>query len=415
MIQGLFPIENNSACVYKWGWNTIRLYTGRSSSCHRIKSSFVGIENFNNFHNTPEAISDRQLMLHGQWPEGRGCEYCKDIEDVGGMSDRIYHNNIPGLTPVDFDGTNLEVTPRILEVYLDNHCDLACVYCEPHYSSKINAELNKFGPNVIGTSSIKKTVDHQTYFDLLLNWLEKNSHKLQRLSIMGGEPLIQKQFWQLLEFLEKSNNKNLEVNINSNLNSPLSVIQKYTDTMENLIRKKKIRRADISCSIDCWGPQQEFSRFGLNLDKWQQNFEHIITKKWLVIGVHPVVNCLSISTINEMQNKIIEYKKINPKIRIDYHLVDGINKETYHPEIFGSTFFKEKIDTLIKNFPIVISGDSESRDRLSGIAKLIAKGEVDNIRLKKLKLTLDQFDLRRKTNWRNLFPEIDQFFNENNI
>lgn len=414
MNQELFPLKNNSACVYKWGWNTFRLYTGRSSSCHRIKSSFVNIENFENFHNTPEVIQDRQLMLEGKWP-GRGCEYCKDIEAVGGVSDRIYHNNIPGLTPIDFDGTNLEVTPRILEVYLDNHCDLACVYCEPHYSSRINAELNRFGPNIIGTKSIKKSNNHQEYFELLLKWLQNNSQKLQRLSIMGGEPLIQKEFWKLLEFLDSSDNKHLEININSNLNSPLSTVQRYTDAMENLIKKKKIRRADISCSIDCWGPQQEFSRFGLNLQQWQENFEYLITKKWLVIGVHPVVNCLSISTMNEMQDRIIEYKKINPKIRIDYHLIDGINQETYHPTIFGGTFFKKQLQELLDSFPIMVNGDEESKSRLKGIVELISKGEVDNTRLKKLKLTLDQFDVRRRTSWRSLFPEIDQFFVENNI
>lgn len=414
MTNELFPIKNNSACVYKWGWNTFRLYTGRSSSCHRIKSSFVSLDNFENFHNTPEVIQDRKLMLEGKWP-GRGCEYCKDIESVGGVSDRIYHNNIPGLTPVDFNSTNLEVTPRVLEVYLDNHCDLACVYCEPHYSSRINAELSKFGPNIIGTKSIKKSSNHQAYFELLLKWLQNNSQKLQRLSIMGGEPLIQKEFWKLLEFLESSDNKHLEININSNLNSPLSTVQRYTDTMENLIRKKKIRRADISCSIDCWGPQQEFSRFGLKLNQWQENFEYLITKKWLVIGVHPVVNCLSISTMNEMQDRIIEYKKINPKIRIDYHLVDGINEETYHPKIFGSNFFKHELEHLLNNFPVIIGGDQESKARLEGIVKLISKGEVDKVRLKKLKLTLEQFDLRRKTNWRALFPKIDNFFEENDI
>lgn len=414
MNKELFPIENNSACVYKWGWNTFRLYTGKSSSCHRIESSFVSLENFDNFHNTPEVLQDRKLMLEGKWP-GRGCEYCKDVEAVGGISDRLYHNNIAGLTPVDFNGTNLEVTPRILEVYLDNVCDLACVYCEPHYSSRINLELKNYGPNVIGSRNIKKSDNHEEYFNLLLKWLDTNSHKLQRLSIMGGEPLIQKQFWKLLEFLESANNKHLEININSNLNSPLSTIQKYTDAVENLIKKKKIRRADISCSIDCWGPQQEFSRFGLNLKQWQENFEYLITKKWLVIGIHPVINSLSIFTMNEMQEKIIEYKKINPKIRIDYHVVDGINAEIYHPIIFGDSFFKKSLEKLIDNFPIMVNGDEESKSRLEGIVKLISKGEVDKTRLKKLKLTLDQLDFRRKTNWRMLFPEIDNFFKEHEI
>lgn len=415
MTQELFPVKNNSACVYKWGWNTFRLYTGRSSSCHRIKPSYVSIDNFENFHNTPEVIQDRKLMLEGKWPEGRGCEYCKSTEDAGGESDRTYHNKIPGLSPVDFDGSNVEVTPRILELYIDNACDLACVYCSPWYSSKINAELKKFGPNTFNIANIEKNPQHEQYVDLFYNWLKNNSYKLQRLSILGGEPLLQKEFWKILEFLEDANNNHLELSIVTNLNSSFDIIEKYADKMETLLRKKKIKRADISCSLDCWGPQQEFSRFGLNLQTWQKNFEYIITKKWLTISVHPVVNCLSISTMLDMQDRISDYKKINPKIRLDYHTVDGIAEEVYNPAIFGSEFFKSKLNKLLDNFPLVAPSDLESKKRLEGIVKMVSKGEVDKARLKKLKLTLDQLDFRRKTNWRSLFPEIDQFFVENNI
>lgn len=411
----LFPIENNSACVYKWGWNTFRLYTGRSSSCHRVKPVKVSIENFQNFHNTPEVIQDRKLMLDGKWPQGRGCEYCKDIEAAGGESDRTYHNKIPGLTPIDFDGGNLEVTPNILEIYLDNHCDLACVYCSPWYSSKINNELKKFGPNTFNVSSVERHLDHAKYLELFSEWLTNNSHKINRLSILGGEPLIQKEFWKLLDKLETTENRHLELVIVTNLNSPVDTVKKYVDKVKKLIIEKRIKRADISCSLDCWGPQQEFTRYGINLERWKENFEFLIQHKWLTIGIHPVVNCLSISTMLEMQNMITNYKKINPKIRLDYHVVDGIAEQVYNPIIFGCDFFKNKLENLLNNFPVVNDSDIESKKRLEGIAKLISKGEIDKVRLKKLKLTLDQLDFRRKTNWRILFPEIDNFFKEHEI
>lgn len=415
MSNELFPIKNNSACVYKWGWNTFRLYTGKSSSCHRVKSSFVSLDNFDNFHNTPEVLNDRKLMLEGQWPENRGCEYCKNLEDAGGESDRTYHNNIPGLSPIDFDGTNLEVTPRILELYLDNVCDLACVYCYPFFSSKYNAELKKFGPNVLGYSYVEKHQDHSKYLELFMNWLNKNSNKLLRLSVLGGEPMLQKEFWRILSYLETVENKNLELSIVTNLNSPLETIKNFVEISYRLLSQRKLKRVDISCSLDCWGPQQEFSRYGLSVDRWKENFEYLITNKWLNLGVHPVVNCLSISTMNEMQDKLIEYKKINNKIRLDYHLVDGSSEEIFNPIIFGPSFFKEQLDQLLEKFPIYSTMDEQSKSRLEGISKLISKGQVDKRRLKKLKLTLEQLDLRRQTDWKMLFPEIDNFFRKNEI
>ena len=75
---------------------------------------------FDNFHNLPKKLNDRRLMLNGEWPQG-GCEYCKNIEDAGGVSDRISHLDIPNLTPIELetDLTAINVTPKILEIYFD--------------------------------------------------------------------------------------------------------------------------------------------------------------------------------------------------------------------------------------------------------------------------------------------------------
>ena len=154
MTGRVFPIRNDTACVYKWAWNTFRLYNATSSSCHRVNPVAVPLDKFDDFHNTPEVLNDRQKMLAGKWP-GRGCEYCEDVEKQGGVSDRLYHNDIPGLTPVDFDPLgDQRVTPRIVELYLTNACDLACVYCLPGFSSRINNELKKYGPYPIGITPI---------------------------------------------------------------------------------------------------------------------------------------------------------------------------------------------------------------------------------------------------------------------
>ena len=55
----VFPIRNDAACVFKWGWNTFRLYNGKSSSCHRVEQDVITVENFHTFHNTPRKIQTR--------------------------------------------------------------------------------------------------------------------------------------------------------------------------------------------------------------------------------------------------------------------------------------------------------------------------------------------------------------------
>ena len=78
-------------------------------------------------------IGDREKMIKGEWP-GNGCEYCKVVEDAGGISERIGYINDLQMVPPENE-TNPEethVTPRLLEVYFSNLCNLSnlCQLCD---------------------------------------------------------------------------------------------------------------------------------------------------------------------------------------------------------------------------------------------------------------------------------------------
>ena len=416
MSDQVFPIRNDAACVYKWGWNTFRLVDATSSSCHRVTPVAVSLDNFQDFHNTPEVLNDRQLMLQGHWPVGRGCEYCQTVEQQGGTSDRTYHNDIQGLTPVDFDATgDQRVTPRILELFLTNTCDLACVYCFPEFSSKINNELIKFGPYPIGTMPIKVISDRDKYFAAWMAWLEQNYQSIERISILGGEPFLQKELWTILEFMSTKQNKNLTISVNTNLNASVDAVEKFVKTCKNLVAKRHIRRVHVNASLDCWGPQAEFIRYGLSLERWQQNFEYLLQHNWLAVSVHQVITALSIGTALDLQQRIADYKAKYPRIIQSYHMVDSGAEEIYHSDMFGAKFFKNKLDQLLAHFPVTTEWDKESRTRLEGICRLMDSAQPDPLRLSKLCATLDMIDQRRNTDWKKLFPDIAQFFIENGI
>ena len=416
MSNQVFPIRNDAACVYKWGWNTFRLFDATSSSCHRVTPVAVSLDNFQDFHNTPEVLNDRQLMLNGQWPTNRGCEYCQTVEQHGGTSDRTYHNTIPGLTPVDFDPTgDQRVTPRILELFLTNTCDLACVYCIPQFSSKINDELRKFGPYPVGVMPVKAVSNRDSYFTAWMTWLENNYQSIERISILGGEPFLQKELWTILEFMSTRQNKNLTISINTNLNASTDKVTKFVETCKKLLATRRIQRVHINASLDCWGPQAEFIRYGLSLSQWQQNFEYLLQHNWLAVSVHQVITALSIGTALELQQRIAQYKTQYPRITQSYHTVDSGSEEIYHSDMFGSEFFKSKLDQLLAQFPITTEWDRESRARLEGICRLMDAAKPDRLRLAKLRATLDTIDQRRNTDWRSLFPDIDQYFNKNGI
>ena len=144
----IFPIQTKTACLLKWAWSTIYLGQGTTSSCHRTDQSKIDPNNFASFHNHPDKLAARKLMLNGEWPQA-GCQYCEKIENAGGMSDRQYQlhesKNMEHIPKELFDNpTAIEVVPTILEIYFNNTCKLKCTYCGPEYSNLWADELKRF-------------------------------------------------------------------------------------------------------------------------------------------------------------------------------------------------------------------------------------------------------------------------------
>ena len=148
-----WQLNNDPACQFKWTWSTLFLNFGTTSSCHRCKHWKLTKENFMDFHNLPGKIGDREKMVKGEWP-GNGCEYCKVVEAAGGISEfgylreinliseRVgYINDLEMVPPEnEIDPTETHVTPRLLEVYFSNLCNMSCTYCSAKFSSVIQNE-----------------------------------------------------------------------------------------------------------------------------------------------------------------------------------------------------------------------------------------------------------------------------------
>lgn len=411
----VIPISSNTACALKWAFNTFYTYSGEASSCHRVKEEPISLENFETeINNTPAVINDRRRMRSGEWPEaGRGCEYCKKIEDSGGTSDRLATSIYPWLSEVNMESDNH--FPLLSEVYLSNTCDLKCVYCTPELSSKINSELIKYGADTTGQFPFKKVDTQDAYTEKYLSWVDKNYSSLRRLQILGGEPLLQKEFWRLIKKASTKANPELVISINTNLNADLNTVVELVEIAKTMVKNRHIKRFDIVCSLDCWGEQAEFVRYGLKLERWQQNFEYLLKQKWIYISVLHVVSSLTIKTMWQLQNIIENYKNNGFKISQQYHLVTGkIATELYHPLVFGSNFFKDSLNKLVNSFPVTDPWDNEEKKRIVGITKYLSSGNTppDITRLNKLKDKLDEFDIRRGTDWKSLYPEINEFMLE---
>ena len=402
MSTKVFPIYTETACQLKWVWSTVYLTTGTTASCHRTTKHAFDYASFN-FHNTPEKIQDRKRMLQGEWP-AEGCEYCKNIEDAGGASDRTTNLNFWEFDPpieLQQDPTAVLVTPRILEIYFSNTCNLKCTYCGPWFSSLWNDEQKRFGDKVFVTDSSYAS-NKQKCFE----WLRDNISKLHQLNILGGEPLYQEEFDELLDILEDVAAPNLTLTFFSNLAVAPDRLRKTINRIDQLEQRGHIKKLIITASLDCWGDEQEFARFPLSLKTWEKNFNHLLEREWITLVIGSTITPITIKTLHVLFEKINEWNTIRPI----YWYGNSVNNPEYmFIDIFGNVFeddFTRAIELMPEQLPEHIS----VKEYLKGIHAQVKTSQPNLDRIKQLYEFLEMMDARRKTNWRSIYPQLVDLF-----
>jgi organic radical activating enzyme len=414
MEKKYFPIKTKTACQLKWTWSTISLYNGITKSCHRVDSDTITVDQFDTFHNTPKKLADRNLMLEGQWPTG-GCEYCQRIEEAGGSSDRMFHSSIPDLAPPELDNntTAINVTPRIVEVYFDNVCNMSCVYCWDGFSSQIQQENIKHGRfennGVVIDNHANKIDNIVELTERFWQWMDKNSTDLRRLHVLGGEPFFQRQFDQCLDFLSTHNNPNLELNIISNLKVPHKRLREYVEKIKLLIDEKRIARFDLTASIDCFGKEQEYVRFGIDLNQWQENFEYLVGQSWITLNINQTLSGLTMKTVPDLLKYINQFRTLR---EIGHYFSTTVMTHKFlHPGIFGPNYFDDVFEEIYLNMPTETWQQKEAIKYMQGIQAQLNAGQRDQQLIIQLGIFLTEIDRRRNLNWRQVFLWLEREIN----
>lgn len=419
-----FPITQGIPCQLKWNHSTVFLTMATTASCHRVTHDpYVFKDNKINFHNIKTKLEARGKMLKGEWP-GRGCEHCKSTEDAGGHSDRMSHLNMPGVTsPKELDANReaVEVTPTQLEIYFSNTCNLKCLYCNSKFSSTIDNEnringewvhgdRNEFGKHLYLPGKIEINPNIQQDTDGLFAWLEQNIHELNKLMILGGEPFLQKETERMVELLENTSNPDLTLVIFSNLTVEPARVQKWLARMWKLVEQGKLNNLQVVGSLDCWGPQAEYVRNGLDLNKYVDNMEFILNKTKITPSVNSAMTALTIPTLPDLIAELNKWSKIRQVYWSGMKAGDA-GRPYLNPTIFGGGIIPLGIDKAIDIFET--NGDvikEAQLNNLKGIRTECANTDPDLQQQRLLKAYLKELDRRRNTDYRKLFPTIDKLF-----
>jgi len=220
---------------------------------------------------------------------------------------------------------------------------------------------------------------------------------------LGGEPLLQQEFDQCIQFWNDHPNPSLTINLVSNLNFDPKFFKNRINQLRQLVDEYKIFQVEITASLDCLGPEQEYVRRGLKLqDYWVPNFEFLLQQDWIKPSVHSCISSLTIKTFDQLVNKLNSWNhQYNTTIDHSFDVVVGKSWQeiAMHPMFFGPGVFDEDFDRIIQAMP-----QGHSRQHMQGIADSIQAAQRDEVKINQLKQYLRILDTRRNTDYTELFP-----------
>jgi len=441
-------------CLAKWTQVTIHLQTGRTHSCHHPDTHIIPLdeleENPTALHNTHFKKQKRKEMLEGKRPSE--CGYCWNVEDNSKeFSDRIFKSTETWSYPFMDEIKNLDwrddYNPKYVEVAFSNACNFKCSYCGPSFSSQWVQEIEKYGgyPTSGNFNSIENLIkqnrmpfkqsEYNPYVDAFWKWWPELYRDLDTFRITGGEPLLSKDTWEVLDYIinEKNPNRELKLAINSNLGVPDNLIDKFIEKINKIEDEGRVKEIVIFTSVDGWGEQAEYGRHGLIFNKFWDNINKILQKcPTVTIGIMSTYNALSVSSYHKLIDAV-------NCLKMDYA---SVQRAWTTPLILDASFLRHPLHQTVQILPYdfskIVKSHSERAEKLrevfhtnindNGVSYGYGDVEISKMQriydwmispqdeIKQMKNRKDfykffsEHDKRRGTNFCKTFPELEEFY-----
>ena len=439
-------------CTAKWKQVTLHLQTGQTHSCHHPNTHKIPLEELKDnpsaLHNTKFKKEQRKLMLEGKRP--KECDYCWRVEDSKSneLSDRHMKSYEswaqPHIKDIVNKGWDDNVNPTYLEVSFSSVCNFKCSYCMPHISSKWMEEIKEHGPYLTsgrfnnlehlqhtGMMPIPNR-EHNPYVEAFWKWWPDVSKDLKHFRITGGEPLLTKDTFRVLDDLIENPKPDLEFSVNSNMCVPDAVFNKFIEKMKIIGSQGKVKKLKIFTSAEAYGAQAEYIRNGLDYDQWLSNIRKVLEEvPNCTFTCMSTYNVLSIFSFDKMLKDLLDIKLEfggagkaipiildTPYLRYPNHQAMFIAEPEWRDK-----YVKPQLEFIRNNFEDRNVRGKENMgfyqwegDKFKRLYDIMNEEHLDEETLRKNRsdfvIFVDEHDRRRGTNFIKTFPEMEHAYCE---
>jgi organic radical activating enzyme len=269
------------------------------------------------------------------------CTKCYEQEQHGAFSmrndaNRNYGHHIAEVDKTLADGTHPEFNIRYWDVRFSNLCNFRCRSCGPIFSSNWyndHVKLYNVKPDVLGRPM--ERVEYTTGTeDGMLEQMEEHIPHLEQIYFAGGEPLIMKEHYYLLEKLIEYGKTDVRIQYNTNF-SELRFKDKHVFDYW-----KHFKNISVGASLDASGARAEFMRKGTDwaqtLDNRQRMMQEVPHVDFYVSSTISAMNVLHVLDFHR------EWTELGLVKAKDWNVNICQSPDWYRANIFDREF-KEKV------------------------------------------------------------------------
>ena len=212
----------------------------------------------------------RQNMLEDK--PCKECTKCYEQEQHGAFSmrydsNRNYGHHIAEVDNTKPDGTHPDFKIRYWDIRFSNLCNFSCRTCGPIFSSNWyndHVKLYNRKPDVLGRdmARVEYTAGDE---DAMIEQMMPHIPYLEQVYFAGGEPLIMKEHYFLLEKLIEAGKTDVRIQYNTNF-SELRFKDKHVFEYW-----RHFKNVSVGASLDAMGPRAELMRKGTD---WSQTLDN---------------------------------------------------------------------------------------------------------------------------------------------
>jgi len=301
-------INSSTFCPSPWIGFFNQVNIGKCCCANLIKTDKLISEHMS----SNEMNKLRQALLNGE--KHPTCNECWETEAQGLKS--IRQQRLDYLQPDNYITADETYKGKIefLELRVSNLCNLACRMCNPTDSSLIakeiidNPSIQKIYPKNFNVTNYLDEISEDRWQEIL-----DICQNLKRLSLTGGEPMIVKKFYDLLDYLILNNfSKNIDLQITTN---GTVYNQKMLDKLY------QFKNVTFVLSLDATGKVAEYQRYGKSWETIYKNAIQLINQPFKHIMVHATISAYTVLDMGNFANLLLELIDKNENLRIHNYFV----------------------------------------------------------------------------------------------